>query len=64
MATVKRRLTPHRDLPDGPGLFYWSEWRVVVEVTQRGRTLYVTPPNGVEIKVTPNIAGKFKRKQP
>lgn len=56
-----QRAKSNRDIPDVPGLYYWSEWKCNVEVVLRRGGLYVTPPNGIEIKVTPAIAGKFKR---
>lgn len=46
-------------IPSKPGNYYWSEWKCVVEVKQRGQQLYVTPPNGVEVKITAKIAGRF-----
>jgi len=46
--------------PTLPGRYYWTEWKAEVEVIKRGRTLYVTPPGGVELKITPSIAGQFK----
>jgi hypothetical protein len=56
---ARRRDTAN--LPDVPGLYRWSEWKALVTVVMRGKSLYVTPPNGVEIKVTPFIAGKFTK---
>lgn len=61
MKAYKRRTGKRSDLPTHPGLYYWSEWKSLVQVTMRGHSLYVTPPNGIEVKITPNIAGKFKR---
>lgn len=57
---VKRRVNP--TAPTKPGWYYWDEWNANVEVYRKpkGFHLYVTPPNGVEIRVTPNIAGTFK----
>lgn len=49
------------NLPDVPGLYRWSEWKCLVEVYMRGRSLYVKPPNGVEIRITPFIAGTFTK---
>jgi len=58
---IKRSVNP--TMPTEPGRYYWSEWDAVVTVYRkhRGRQLHVTPPGGIEIMVTPNIAGKFKR---
>jgi hypothetical protein len=56
------KLTPlRRDLPNAPGLYYWSEWKSLVTVEMRGKNLFVTPPNGVRVKITHRIAGTFKR---
>ena len=51
--------------PVHPGTYYWSEWKadVLVYRKPRSRYLYVTPPGGVEIRVTPAIAGNFKLKE-
>lgn len=49
-----------RTLPSTPGLFYWTEWKSNVDVTRRGRHLYVTPPGGIEVRVTHRIAGSFQ----
>lgn len=50
-------------LPTLPGHYFWTEWGVDVEVyvkrPGRNATLYVKPPGGVAIKVTPFIAGAF-----
>lgn len=60
-AKIKRRNNP--TMPTQPGRYYWSEWKAEVDVyRKRSRAkLYVTPPGGVEIEVTPNIAGTFRR---
>lgn len=48
-------------VPDMPGRYHWSEWGVVkVYEKKRHRGLYVTPPYGVEIRITEYIAGKFE----
>ena len=56
-----RRTVPRVGLPTAPGCYYWSTWKSLVHVVKRGQALYVTPPgkNGVEVKITPNIAGTF-----
>lgn len=46
--------------PTAPGRFFWSEWNAEVEVFKKGRKLFVTPPGGVTIPVTPHLAGRFK----
>lgn len=51
-----------RDLPQIPGLYYWSEWKCLVIVELRGKFLFVTPPNGIRVKVTPKIAGRFEKR--
>lgn len=56
---IKRARNLH--VPSCPGEYYWSEWKCKVFITRRGKTLYVTPPGGIEIKVTPFIAGKFTK---
>lgn len=47
------------DAPTHAGRWYWSEWDTVVTVYKKrgGRHLYVTPPGGVEIRITHKIAG-------
>lgn len=62
MKAIQRRTIARADIPDHPGLYYWSEWKSLVQVVMRGRSLYVTPPNGVEVKITPNIAGRFEKR--
>ncbi len=62
MKAFKRRTGKRSDLPDHPGLYYWSEWKCLVTVEIRKGGLFVTPPNGIEIKVTPNIAGRFEKR--
>lgn len=58
-----RRPTNRSQLPTEPGAYYWSEWKATVDVTKRGKYLYVTPPGGVEVRITPYIAGTFKPQQ-
>lgn len=58
---IKRRVNP--TMPTEPGRYYWTEWSANVEVTRRRGKLYVTPPGGIEIAVTPNIAGTFMRNE-
>lgn len=54
-----------KTIPTTPGLYYWTEWAMVVEVYCKGRKfkeggrLYVKIPGGIEVRVTPRIAGKF-----
>jgi len=47
------------DVPTHAGRWYWSEWGTDVTVYKKrgGKHLYVTPPGGVEIRITPKIAG-------
>jgi hypothetical protein len=49
-------------LPTQPGRYHWSEWKCTVEVYRKrgGVHLYVCPPGGVEVRVTPQIAGTFR----
>lgn len=51
-------------VPDQAGLYFWSEWSCVVKVYHkpRFRGLFVTPPKGVEIRITERIAGRFEYK--
>lgn len=51
----------NRNIPTKAGRYYWSTWKSYVDIyTKRGgRHLYVVPPGGVEIRVTPRIAGSF-----
>lgn len=62
MVTIKRRTGKRNDIPDHPGLYYWSEWKCLVNVVMRGKGLYVTPPKGIEVRITPNIAGRFDKR--
>lgn len=57
----KRRPTNVSRLPTEPGRYYWSEWKVIVDVYRKrgGKYLYVKPPSGVEVRVSPFIAGTF-----
>lgn len=47
-------------LPTEPGSYYWTEWKCMVQVEARGKNLVVTPPGGVQVRVTPRIAGEFR----
>jgi len=51
-----------KTLPSKEGWYFWSEWgaEVLIYKKDRGKKLFVTPPNGVEIEIKPTIAGKFK----
>lgn len=51
------------NLPTTPGTYWWDHWKSLVEVTQRGRSLYVTPPSksSIEIRVTPRLVGVFRK---
>lgn len=57
-----RRPTNRTALPTQPGRYHWSEWKAVVHVYRKrgGKHLYVTPPGGVEVRITPYIAGTFR----
>ena len=48
-----------RAMPTHTGRWYWAEWGRDFEVYKKrgGRHLYVTPPGGVEVRITPKIAG-------
>lgn len=61
----KRVPTNTSRLPTEPGLYYWSEWKAHVNVYRKrgGKYLYVVPPGGAEVRVTPFIAGTFKPAQ-
>lgn len=50
-------------LPAAPGQYFWTEWDAEVEVYKKPRreSLFVTPPNGLEIRVTARLAGDFYR---
>lgn len=57
----KRRPVNTSSLPTEPGRYHWSEWKCEVDVYRKrgGKHLYVVPPNGVEVRITPFIAGTF-----
>lgn len=57
----KRRPTNTSALPTTSGLYRWSEWKADVHVYRKrgGKYLYVTPPGGLEVRITPFIAGTF-----
>lgn len=57
----KRVPTNTSVLPDKPGLYRWSEWKATVDVYRKAgsKYLYVRPPGGVEVRITPFIAGTF-----
>lgn len=59
-ARVKARAV-NKSVPNEPGRYFWSEWRAVVDVFARRKKLFVTPPGGVTIPVTPYLAGHFTR---
>jgi hypothetical protein len=62
MKGAKNRARPiNKSAPTEPGRYFWSEWRAVVEVFARRKKLFVTPPGGVTIPVTPHLAGHFTR---
>lgn len=54
-----------KQLPSEPGLYYWTEWAQVVEVYAKvrrfnsGQRLYTKIPGGIEVRITPRIAGSF-----
>lgn len=50
-----------KHVPTRPGRYYWDAWKAIVVVFRKkgGKHLYVTPPGGVTIRVTPRIAGSF-----
>jgi hypothetical protein len=63
-ASTKRRPTNTSVLPTEPGLYTWSEWpRQPLSVyAKRGSPhLYVMPPRGMEVRITPFIVGTFKK---
>jgi hypothetical protein len=47
------------DVPTHAGRWYWREWDTDVTVYKKrgGKHLYVTPPGGVEVRITHKIAG-------
>lgn len=59
--TGNRRPTNASTLPTEPGPYYWSEWKTVVDVYRKrgGKYLYVKPPSGTEVRISPFIAGTF-----
>lgn len=61
--TTQTRRPTCTSLPTAPGTYYWSEWKRDVRVYKKpgSKFLYVAPPDGVEIRVTPFIAGTFRR---
>lgn len=54
-----------KQLPTEPGEYYWTEWAQVVRVYAKGKTwkpggrLYVCIPGGIEVRISPRIAGQF-----
>lgn len=54
-----------KQLPAEPGVYYWTEWAQNVEVYCKTKTwkpggrLYTKVPGGIEVRVTPRIAGQF-----
>lgn len=48
-------------IPKEPGTYFWTEWNqnVALYKKPRCRSLFVTPPGGVEVRITPRIAGDF-----
>lgn len=54
-----------KQLPTEPGIYYWTEWAQYVQVYAKTKThkpggrLYVQIPGGIEVRVTPRIAGRF-----
>lgn len=50
-----------KSIPVEPGEYYWSEWACMVRVYRKGRGahLYVCAPGGLEVRVSPRIAGTF-----
>ena len=54
-----------KQLPTEPGEYYWSEWKCMVQVYAKGKhkpggRLYTRVPGGIEVRVTPRIAGEFR----
>lgn len=48
-------------VPDREGRYEWSEWGVVAVYSKpRFKGLFVTPPKGVEIRITERIVGRFR----
>lgn len=64
-ALIERRGRVGKQLPAEPGEYYWTEWAQVVRVYCKtkahkpGGRLYVCIPGGIEVRVTPRIAGQF-----
>lgn len=56
-----------KTLPAEPGTYYWTEWAQVVQVYAKTKTfkpggrLYVKIPGGIEVRITPRIAGSFNK---
>ena len=55
-----------KQLPAKPGTYFWTEWAQYVEVYCKGKwkpggRLYTRVPGGIEVRVTPRIAGNFVR---
>lgn len=50
-----------KTLPASPGMYYWTEWGMVVQVYAKGKgdRLYTKIPGGLEVRITPRIAGSF-----
>lgn len=59
-----------KQLPTEPGEYYWTEWACMVQVYAKGKThkpggrLYTRVPGGIEVRVTPRIAGQFLTTKP
>lgn len=54
-----------KQLPTEPGTFYWTEWAQYVTVYAKtktfkpGQRLYTRLPGGIEVRISPRIAGNF-----
>jgi hypothetical protein len=67
---VERSGRVGKSLPTEPGEYYWTEWACMVRVYCKTKTykpggrLYVKLPGGIEVRITPRIAGSFRDIKP
>lgn len=52
-------------LPTKPGKYFWDEWGAVVDITKKGRSLWVTPPTAgaIPVRISRRTAGIFVKVQ-
>lgn len=56
-----------KQLPTEPGEWFWTEWKMLVQVYGKtktwkpGKPLYTKIPGGIEVRITRRIAGNFRK---